>query len=335
MLNALILDNSSFLKILNLKLISVIIPVYNVQDYLARCVDSVLAQTYSDLEIILVDDGSLDMSGNMCDDYALQDRRIRVIHKSNGGLSDARNAGLDVMSGDYVTFIDADDYVHPRFVEVLVDTIKTTKSQIAVCTWQELKDENTPREVKTHNARCKIYTQEEAIISVFYQRKLNHSACSRLFEKHLFNTLRFPKGALYEDLAVIYPLLVQVDRVALVYAPMYYYMHREGSIITTMSMRRTHVLDHLEKLEQQVTDEAPQYLPAVRSRHLSACFNMFRLMQLDSPKWTSVKNRCWDYIVSVRNLCIKDKNVRLKNKIAILLSYLGSNVLLKTIHRNR
>ena len=87
-------------------MISVIIPVYNVQDYLARCVDSVLAQTYSELEIILVDDGSLDMSGDMCDDYALQDRRIRVIHKSNGGLSDARNAGLDVVSGDYVTFID-------------------------------------------------------------------------------------------------------------------------------------------------------------------------------------------------------------------------------------
>lgn len=315
-------------------MVSVIIPVYNVQDYLARCVDAVLAQTYTDLEIILVDDGSLDVSGDMCDDYAAQDSRIRVIHKSNGGLSDARNAGLDVMRGDYVTFIDADDYVHPSFVEVLVDTIKKTKSQIAVCTWQELNDGCSPRKVKTHNARCKIYDQEEAINSVFYQRKLNHSACSRLFERRLFDSLRFPEGALYEDLAVIYPLLVQVDRVALVYAPMYYYMHREGSIITTMSLRRTHVLDHLEKLEQQVMDEAPQYLPAVRSRHLSACFNMLRLMPLDSPAWVPVKERCWNYIISMRNLCIIDKNMRIKNKIAILLSYLGSNILLKSIHKN-
>ena len=93
-------------------MLSVIIPVYNVQDYLARCVDSVLAQTYTDLEIILVDDGSIDESGDMCDEYATGNERIRVVHKLNGGLSDARNAGLDVARGDYVTFIDADDYVH-------------------------------------------------------------------------------------------------------------------------------------------------------------------------------------------------------------------------------
>ena len=104
-------------------MVSVIIPVYNVQEYLARCVDSVLSQTYTNLEIILVDDGSLDMSGDMCDDYAHKDSRVRVVHKSNGGLSDARNAGLDIASGNYVAFIDADDYVHHQFVEKLYDTL--------------------------------------------------------------------------------------------------------------------------------------------------------------------------------------------------------------------
>ena len=313
-------------------MVSIIIPVYNVQDYLARCVDSVLTQTYTDLEIILVDDGSIDISGDICDEYALHDARVRVIHKENGGLSDARNAGLDVARGNYVAFIDADDYVHPSFVELLLKTINETGAQIAVSTWQELKDGDKPRKVKTKRPRCTILTQEEAISSVFYQKKLNHSACSRIFETQLFNNLRFPEGMLYEDLAIIYPLLCKVEKVALINTPMYYYMHRQGSIITTMSLRRTHVLDHIERIEEQVTDEAPQYLPAVRSRHLSACFNMLRLMPVDDPKWQATKERCWDYIKNMRFLCIKDSKVRLKNKIACLLSYFGVDFLIKIIN---
>jgi len=313
-------------------MVSVIIPVYNVQDYLARCIDSVLAQTYKDLEIILVDDGSHDTSGDICDEYDLKYRHLRVIHKENGGLSDARNTALDVAQGEYVTFIDADDYVHPCFVETLLNTITSTGAQIAACTWQELKDGSTPRKVNISKASCKIYSQQEAINSVFYQRQLNHSACSRIFERRLFDDLRFPNGALYEDLAIIYPLLCKVDKMALLKAPMYYYMHRDGSIITTMSLRRTHVLDHLEKLETQVANEAPQYLPAVRSRHMSACFNMLRLMPAKDPKWQSTKERCWTYIKNMRNSCIKDKNVRVKNKIAIALSYLGKKAFMAIIN---
>ena len=316
-------------------MVSVIIPVYNVQDYLARCIDSVLAQTYTDLEIILVDDGSLDASGDICDEYDLKYRFVRVIHKTNGGLSDARNAGLDVAQGQYVTFIDADDYVHPNFVETLMHTIDDTGAQIAVCTWQELKDGNTPRKVNIEKAPCKIYSQQEAIKTVFYQGELNHSACSRIFEKQLFDDLRFPEGALYEDLAIIYPLLRTVEKVALLKAPMYYYMHRAGSIITTISLRRTQVLDHLEKLEKQVAEEAPQYLPAVRSRHMSACFNMLRLMPARDPKWQATKTRCWEYVKNMRFLCIKDWNVRFKNKIAILLSYFGLGFLMTFINKSK
>lgn len=314
-------------------MVSVIIPVYNVQDYLARCVDSVIAQSYCNLDIILVDDGSIDSSGDLCDHFALRDNRIRVVHKDNGGLSDARNAGLDIARGYYVTFIDADDYVHPQFIETLINTINSTGAQIAVSTWQELNDGSTPRKVRTSNPPCTCYTQDEAIFSVFYQRTLNHSACSRVFEKQLFSNLRFPQGALYEDLAIIYPLLKQVNKVALVKAPMYYYMHRPGSIITTMSLRRTQVLDHLDALEKQVAAHDPKFLPAVRSRHLSACFNMLRLMPATQPQWQPVKERCWDYVKNMRNLCIKDPHVRTKNKIAILLSYLGINVLMALINK--
>lgn len=316
-------------------MVSVIIPIYNVQDYLARCIDSVLAQTYKDLEIILVDDGSHDTSGDICDEYDLKYRHVRVIHKTNGGLSDARNAGLEVAQGEYVTFIDGDDYVHPNFVEALLHTIETTGAQIAACTWQELKDGDTPRKVNLEKAGCKTYTQSEAINTVFFQGELNHSACSRIFEKQLFDDLRFPEGALYEDLAIIYPLLRKVDKVALLKAPMYYYMHRAGSILTTMSLRRTQVLDHLEKLEKQVEEEAPQYLQAVRSRRLSACFNMLRLIPARDPKWQATKQRCWDYIKKMRISCLKDMKVRTKNKAACILSFLGSRITTIIINRNK
>lgn len=316
-------------------MVSVIIPIYNVQDYLARCIDSVLAQTYTDLEIILVDDGSLDASGDICDEYDLKHRFIRVIHKTNGGLSDARNAGLEVAQGSYVTFIDADDYVHPRFVETLMHAIDNTGAQIAACTWQELQDGATPRKVNLDKVPSKTYSQQEAINTVFYQGELNHSACSRIFEMQLFDDIRFPEGALYEDLAIIYQLLRKVEKVTLLNAPMYYYMHRAGSIITTMSLRRTQVLDHLERLEKQVAKEAPQYLPAVRSRHLSACFNMLRLMPAHDPRWQPTKARCWKYIKNMRFLCIKDRKVRIKNKIAILLSYFGVGFLMTFINKSK
>lgn len=316
-------------------MVSVIIPVYNVQDYLARCVDSVLCQSYKDLEIILVDDGSTDHSGALCDDYASRDSRIKVIHKSNGGLSDARNAGLDVMTGDYVTFIDADDYVHPYFVELLLRGLHESGSQIAVCRWQELNDGEEHKSVDTQYLDTVTFTRDEAINSIFYQQDLNHSACSRIFKAEIFKDLRFPVGVLYEDLAIIYPVLSKVEKVALIQPAMYYYMHREGSIITTMTLQRTHVLDHLEALEAQLEEEAPQYLPAVRSRHMSACFNMLRLMPANDPQWQPTKERCWDYVKKMRLSCLKDSNVRSKNKIASLASYFGVNFLIATINKGR
>lgn len=316
-------------------MVTVIIPVYNVQEYLARCINSVLAQTYCDIEVILVDDGSTDDCGNMCDNYAKQDSRIKVIHKKNGGLSSARNAGLDVMTGDYVSFIDSDDFVHPQFIEKLLQA-KGSDAQIAIGRWQECNEGETPVVADVMWGDIVSFTQEEAINDIYYQRQLTHSACSRIFDAHLFEDLRFPEGMLYEDLAISYDLLKKVTKVTYIKhgPPIYYYMHRKGSIINTMTLERTHVLNHLERIEQQVTQDAPHLLPAVRSRHMSACFNMLRLMPAYDPKWQPTKQRCWEYIKNMRLTCIKDKNVRIKNKLACLLSYGGVNFLLLIINKN-
>ena len=121
------------------KLISVIVPVYNVEAYLERCVDSILKQTYKELEIILVDDGATDSSGELCDQLAKKDDRIIVIHKKNGGLSDARNAGIDASRGEYLSFIDSDDFIHPMFMEVLLQLCETTQCNIRKCGMQEVE----------------------------------------------------------------------------------------------------------------------------------------------------------------------------------------------------
>jgi len=296
-----------------------------------------MKQSYSNLEIILVDDGSTDSSGNICNYYSSQDSRIKVIHKTNGGLSDARNAGLDICTGDYITFIDADDYVHPYFAQILLNAAISNEAQIAACTWQELNNDDQPKavEITPSSVKTTIFNQDQALANIFYQKKLNHSACSRIFQASLFKDLRFPRGVLYEDLAIIYPLICRTTTVALVEAPMYYYMHREGSIINTMTIERTHVLDHLDKIEKLVSEEKPHLLPAVQSRKLSACFNMLRLMPAKDPQWQQTKQRCWDYVKNIRNVCITDKNVRLKNKLAIILSYFGLDFLMLTINQNK
>jgi glycosyltransferase involved in cell wall biosynthesis len=314
-------------------MLSVIIPVYNVQKYLARCVESVLGQTHRDLEVILVDDGSTDSCGTLCDQYATQDQRVKVIHKSNGGLSSARNAGLDVMTGEYVTFVDADDFIHRDFAIKLLQAIGLD-AQIAVGRWQECDEGETPIEADVIWGDVISFTRDEAIDEIYYQRRLTHSACSRIFEASLFDDLRFPKGKLYEDLAISYNLLKKVNKVVYIDngPPLYYYMHRAGSIINTMKLERTHVLDHLEKIEREISDEAPQHLPAVRSRHMSACFNMLRLMPASDPLWQPTKERCWQYIKKMRLSCLKDRNVRAKNKAACLLSYLGLDFLMAVIN---
>lgn len=322
-------------------LVTVIIPVYNVQDYLARCIDSVVTQTHHNLQILLVDDGSTDSSGSICDDYAKKDRRITVIHKENGGLSDARNAGLDAMDGDYVTFIDGDDYVHPQFVELLLNTMAKSGAQIAVCNWKKVKEHNATstacKDLECHHEKSEpltIFNRQQALHSIFYQQELTHSACSRVFAASIFSDIRFPQDMLYEDLAIIYPIMRKVDTVALTSLTMYFYLQRSGSITSTVSLQRTQVLNILDNIEKQVATLNPELLPAVHSRHMSACFNMLRIMPPNDPAWQSTRELCIEYTKKMRKSCLRDKNVRLKNKLAILLSYLGSKPLLLVINRN-
>ena len=313
--------------------VSVIVPVYNVKPWLERCLTSIVGQSHEQLEILLVDDGSTDGCADMCDQWADRDPRIKVIHKPNGGLSDARNAALDVAQGEFITFIDSDDYVTPHYVEKLLKALDNSpKCDIAVGHWCEFDDGTDPEPAEPLQGELQLFTPQEAALDIFYQRGLTHSAWGRMLRRHFFegdNAVRFPVGMLYEDLAVIMPLLEQASGVAFIPDTLYYYRQRKSSIIGTFTRRRTHVLDILDDLQNQAHGKFPWLERAIKSRRLSACFNILLLCPRGDDQFSDVTSRCWQGIKELRQGCLFDRHVRFKNKAAIILSWLGKKTFVR------
>lgn len=211
--------------------ISVIVPVYKVEPYLSRCLDSIINQTYRNLEIILVDDGSPDRCGEICDEYARQDSRIRVIHKSNGGLSDARNHGIDVATGDYIAFVDSDDYIATDMYEKMLARLEFDNSDMVVCNYYRFDEGSVPPEHGYINLPDRVLSKDEAFH--FYQEIGGDyvSACTKLYKRDIFSTLRYPCGKKYEDTFVIHEVLHRCTRISHMSDPFYFYVMRQGSIL--------------------------------------------------------------------------------------------------------
>lgn len=220
------------------ELISVIIPVYKVETYLTACVESVLAQTYQNFEIILVDDGSPDHCPAMCDAFAARDRRIRVIHKENRGLSSARNAGIEAARGEFLAFLDSDDLWSPKFLERLSGALEETGAVFSVCLFQRFRDEAEISPVMPVQTVC--LSQTEAFACLFDYRNENMIvAPNKLYHRKLFETLRYPLGLLHEDEAVIHELIGAVHCVAWVDEAHYFYRQSPDSITTSrFTLRR-------------------------------------------------------------------------------------------------
>ena len=212
------------------KLISVVVPIYNVEEYMDRCIDSIVNSTYDNLEIILVDDGSPDQCGRKCDDWAEKDDRIKVILKKNGGLSDARNAGIAIANGEYIGFVDSDDYIEPEIYEVLLKAIIQTKSDIGMC--YALKEDEENKVNKCSKSReIIVLSSEEATIDLFVVNKYTrHAAWNKLYKKAIFEKERFPVGKLFEDAAIMYRIFDCIDQIVCVDSELYHYVKRTGSI---------------------------------------------------------------------------------------------------------
>ncbi len=209
--------------------ISVIVPVYEAEAYIADCVASICGQTYKNLEIILVNDGSKDKSGEICNALAQKDCRIRVIHKENGGPSSARNAGLDIAAGEYVGFIDADDWIAPDMYERLYKLLVEHDAEIAACGLMTSTGEYYNLE-HPQAGQVQVFSRREALREVTRNQKITNSACDKLWQKSIFDTIRFPVGEYFEDLKTCYKCIELADKIVYDSTPMYFYRMTEKSI---------------------------------------------------------------------------------------------------------
>lgn len=215
-------------------LISVIVPVYNVARFLKKCVQSILSQTFTDFELLLIDDGSTDDSRLICDDYQKKDDRIKVVHKINGGLSSARNAGLDLAKGNYVCFIDSDDFVHVNFLERLYNSIKDNDSDISCCNFAFTNEEGEILSVQNKNCLFSSRTYDKNKISkiAFDKNRISFViTVNKLYKRKLFDNIRFPLGRLHEDEWVVHRIFGEAKSISTIEDVLYYYVQREGSIV--------------------------------------------------------------------------------------------------------
>lgn len=211
-------------------MISVIVPVYNVEKYLGCCIDSIAAQTWKDLEIILVDDGSTDASGAICDAYAGRDSRIKVIHKKNGGMSSARNAGLEIAAGEYVGFVDSDDFIMPDMYEVLYRACVEHHAALSVCGNRVIDENGRVLRYEFCTDDRIMLSAEEAIEGLLTREKCDPVAWNKLYRKELFSGIRYPAGVCYEDQSVTVRLFHKAGTVYHVGQALYVYRIRSGSI---------------------------------------------------------------------------------------------------------
>ncbi|XME03217.1 glycosyltransferase family 2 protein [Lachnospiraceae bacterium C1.1] len=234
-------------------LVSVIVPIYMVEAYLPACIESIQNQTYENLEIILVDDGSKDDCGKIAEKYAANDSRIKVIHKENGGLSDARNAGIDIAEGEYFVFVDSDDRIHPQMTELLLQPVVENKADMSVCNFMTIGDDEKTDISNIVKADIVIIENMEDKTKYYFEEKSYVRftvAWNKLYPRRYFEQIRYPKGKIHEDEFTTYKLLDKADRVAYIKDPLYYYVQRGSSIMGEGFNEKS--LHRLEAMDERI-----------------------------------------------------------------------------------
>lgn len=305
------------------ELISVIIPVYNVERYLNACIDSVLCQTYKDIEIILVDDGAADGCPDICDAYAKADSRVRVIHKQNGGLSDARNAGIDTAKGKYLLFIDSDDSVSPDHIEYLYRLLTENRADMSVCGVMQVQEGKSP--VPSLHTRSVLLTPERAFFSLLYAKGVDVCAYAKLYKAELFDGIRFPKGRVYEDSATTYRILDRCRTIAYGDKKSYYYFTRPGSISKMGAFNKNEYdfIEHTSQMLDYITAKYPSLSAAADRYYLYSKFRTLRMVAFTKPRNRAFEKRLTDDIKSKRRSVFFDKNTPRRDKLAIAVSFFG------------
>lgn len=306
---------------MNKDLISVVVPVYKVENYVQKCINSILNQSYTNLELILVDDGSPDKSGIICDENAKLDERIKVIHKENGGLSDARNIGIEAAVGKYITFVDSDDFISPFMIEKLYTNLIEYTADISCCDMGIIKNCDDNINLSCDNVDLLEFNKIEAIKETLYQRKIDNSACAKLYKKELFENIRYPKSMYFEDLATTYKIFLSAQKIVAVNQPLYYYYQRETSILHQKNEKLVNDLFYI--IEDLATDLKlyNELHQAIICRSINAYFYIYR-----NTSNKNLKKECINYIRTNRREAIRDNNISKKTKYGLYISFISFNL---------
>jgi len=318
----------------NLPLISIVVPIYNVEDYLGRCVNSIISQTYKNLEILLVDDGSPDGCGRICDEYMRIDSRVKVIHKNNGGLSDARNVAIDIASGDYILCVDSDDYVHHAMVETLYLSLKKYKCDISIASHLDVTDQYKSDLSSKKENQTKVFNTQSGLETMLYQKGITTSAWGKLYKAELFTDVRYPKGKLCEDLDTTYRLFAKSKKIVLNSAKLYFYLQRNNSIIK--SSFKPARMDALKFAEDQLVFIETRF-PAIRKAacnrlFMEAIFIILTMQKAAIAEHSTSWRKCVDIIKKYQKTVLCDTKSRTIYRLYAALSLISPK-LIYTVNR--
>lgn len=306
-------------------MISVIVPVYKVENYIDKCIQSILVQTYTDFELILVDDGSPDNCPKICDNYALKDERIRVLHKTNGGLSDARNEGTKIANGEFVTYIDSDDYVSKEYLETLVYLLNKYDADIAVTGINVFDEGGIPK--LSSSKRIYVYSGTEALNKMLYQDTLDTSACAILLPIEIAKRYPFPYKKYHEDEFTTYKYYSNVNKVVVTTEELYFYLQRKGSIMHVFGQASLDELDAADNLLLYCKTNYPNLIKAAESKKFSDYCQVLLSNENLKNDYLDIYNRITSYLNDKKFQLLLDRNCRKKNRIAAMLLLFGVPVL--------
>lgn len=303
-------------------LITVVVPIYNVEKYLKKCVDSIIKQTYNNIEIILVNDGSTDNSLKICNELLDKDKRIIVISQENGGLSEARNTGIKNAKGEYICFIDSDDFVDYNYIKILLNAIKKHDADISVCDFYYIDEEN--KKWIRKEKKEKVYTNIEAMQDIFScNQETEVMTWNKLYKTSLFtkNNIYFPKGKIHEDNYTTYKLYYYSNKIALVTDRLYYYLQRKDSIMgRKFNIKRLNIIQAIEETKIFLKENNIDLNDEMKYYEFIAKTVILNRMIKDKYEG-SEKNDIRDFLIKNKGEYLKNKYIDKKLKFCILFLF--------------
>ena len=303
----------------NNPLVSVIIPIFNTSKYLPTCLDSVIGQTYQNLEIILVDDGSTDNSYQIAKEYSKKDSRIKLIHQKNQGLSVARNTGIKKSTGSYITFVDSDDYIEPNMTNRMMKTIQNTNADIVCCSFKEVHLSGKTTSFSQHHP-AQTFNTENALKAMLLEQGFMPSATMKLYPTKYFKNIEFPVGKLHEDVGTTYKLIMKADKIAFIPDEDYIYVHHKKSITSTnFNNQKFDLLTLTDQMCDDIDSKYPNLKNITNERRIRARFSILRQIPTKHPKTKELL----EYIKNHRDYITKNPQATKTDKIALSLTLIN------------